>query len=56
MTIKKRLNNGTVGGLLPDKAIVEQTNMTSADVAADLLILELTGLVEKLPGAKYQKI
>ncbi len=37
-------------------AIVEHTDMTSADVAADLLILELTGLVEKLPGAKYQKI
>lgn len=36
-------------------AIVEQTGFSSATVASDLLILELTGLIEKLPGAKYQK-
>jgi DNA processing protein len=36
-------------------AIVEQTGFSSATVASDLLILELTGMIEKLPGAKYQK-
>ncbi len=37
-------------------AIVKRTELPSGDVASDLLILELLGLVEKLPGAKYQKI
>lgn len=37
-------------------AIVNSTGLTSGDLAADLLIMELSGLVEKLPGAKYQKI
>ena len=36
-------------------AIVNQSELTSAEVASDLLIMELSGLVEKLPGAKYQK-
>lgn len=36
-------------------AIVEQTGFSSATVASDLLILELSGMIEKLPGAKYQK-
>ena len=36
-------------------AIVEQTGFSSATVAADLLILELSGMIEKLPGTKYQK-
>lgn len=36
-------------------AIVNQSELSSAEVAADLLIMELSGLVEKLPGAKYQK-
>ncbi len=36
--------------------IVTLTDLPSGDVAADLLIMELSGLVEKLPGAKYQKI
>lgn len=37
-------------------AIVEKADLPSGDVASDLLIMELSGLVEKLPGAKYQKI
>ncbi len=36
--------------------IVELTDLSSGDVASDLLIMELSGLVEKLPGAKYQKL
>lgn len=36
-------------------AIVEQTGLSSAAVASDLLILELSGKIEKLPGANYQK-
>ncbi len=36
--------------------IVSKTELSSGDVASDLLIMELLGLVEKLPGAKYQKI
>lgn len=36
-------------------AIVEQTGLSSAAIASDLLILELSGVIEKLPGAKYQK-
>lgn len=36
--------------------IVSRTNMSSGDIASNLLILELSGLVEKLPGAQYQKI
>ncbi|TDR23790.1 DNA-processing protein DprA [Marinicella litoralis] len=36
-------------------AIVNLTELSSAEVASDLLIMELSGLVEKLPGAKYQK-
>ncbi len=36
--------------------IVLLTDLSSNDVASDLLIMELSGLVEKLPGAKYQKI
>ncbi len=36
--------------------IVELTDLASGEVASDLLIMELSGLVEKLPGAKYQKI
>lgn len=36
--------------------IVERTQLTSGDVASDLLIMELAGLIEKLPGANYQKI
>jgi len=36
-------------------AIVNQSELSSAEVASDLLIMELSGLVEKLPGAKYQK-
>ena len=36
--------------------IVSLTDLPSGDVASDLLIMELSGLVEKLPGAKYQKI
>ncbi|VAW48398.1 Rossmann fold nucleotide-binding protein Smf possibly involved in DNA uptake [hydrothermal vent metagenome] len=36
--------------------IVRQTDLSSGDVASGLLIMELSGLVEKLPGAKYQKI
>ena len=35
--------------------IVILTGLSSGDVASDLLIMELSGLVEKLPGAKYQK-
>lgn len=37
-------------------AIVERTKLSSSNIASDLLILELSGLVEKLPGAKYQKL
>ncbi|WP_223786948.1 DNA-processing protein DprA [Marinicella meishanensis] len=36
--------------------IVEGTQLTSGDVASDLLIMELAGVIEKLPGANYQKI
>ena len=36
--------------------IVSLTDLSSGDVASALLIMELSGLVEKLPGAKYQKI
>ena len=36
--------------------IVERTQLTSGDVASDLLIMELAGVIEKLPGANYQKI
>lgn len=36
-------------------AIVEQTGLPSSTIASDLLILELSGMIEKLPGAKYQK-
>ncbi len=36
--------------------IVLLTDLSSSDVASDLLIMELSGLIEKLPGAKYQKI
>ena len=36
-------------------AIVERTGLSSAVIASDLLIMELSGLVEKLPGASYQK-
>ena len=36
-------------------AIVKQTGLSSAVVASDLLIMELSGLIEKLPGANYQK-
>ncbi len=36
-------------------AIVDQSELSSAEVASNLLIMELSGLVEKLPGAKYQK-
>lgn len=35
--------------------IVRLTDLSSGDVASGLLIMELSGLVEKLPGAKYQK-
>ncbi len=36
--------------------IVGRTNLSSSNIASDLLILELSGLVEKLPGAKYRKL
>jgi DNA processing protein len=36
-------------------AIVDQSGLSSAEVASDILIMELSGLIEKLPGAKYQK-
>jgi len=36
--------------------IVTLTDLSSSDVASDLLIMELSGLIEKLPGAKYLKI
>ncbi len=36
--------------------IVKQTDLPSGEIASDLLIMELSGLVEKLPGAKYQKL
>lgn len=36
-------------------AIVDLSELSSAEVASDLLIMELSGLVEKLPGGKYQK-
>ena len=36
--------------------IVTLTDLSSAEVASDLLIMELSGLIEKLPGSKYQKI
>jgi len=35
--------------------IVAQTKLSGAEVASGLLIIELSGLIEKLPGAKYQK-
>lgn len=36
--------------------IVRRTQLSSSDIASNLLILELSGLVEKLPGANYQKL
>lgn len=36
-------------------AIVKRTGLSSAVIASDLLIMELSGLVEKRPGASYQK-
>ncbi|MFC3195028.1 DNA-processing protein DprA [Marinicella sediminis] len=35
--------------------IVKHTELSSAVIASDLLIMELSGLIEKLPGATYQR-
>jgi DNA processing protein len=35
--------------------IVKLTELDSAVISADLLIMELSGLIEKLPGAQYQR-
>lgn len=37
-------------------AIVNLSGLASAEVASSLLIMELSGMVEKLPGAQYQKL
>jgi DNA processing protein len=39
----------------PIAAISERTNLTTAEVSSMLLLLELEGLVEALPGGRYQR-
>ena len=55
-TGKKADAGKTAGSGADFKASAPKAKPTPSLLSSDLLIMELSGLIEKLPGSKYQKI